>query len=131
MKKIIITTLSLGMLLMDSCVKDTTLIIKKEPAPITKTVYFSKDLVPIFSKNCAVSGCHATGGQKPDLSADKAYSSLMNDPDFVNIKDPTSSELYGRLTGKITPAMPMGKANNPSNINSLVLAWMKQGAKKN
>jgi len=27
--------------------------------------------------------------------------------------------------------MPLGAANNPSNINNLMLAWIKQGAKNN
>jgi len=27
--------------------------------------------------------------------------------------------------------MPLGAATNPSNINALMLAWIKQGAKNN
>jgi hypothetical protein len=62
--------------------------------------------------------------------ADKAYNSLISG-DFISVSDPESSILYERLTGKLSPAMPMGKDSNPSNINALVLAWIKQGAKKN
>lgn len=113
------------------CQKNTTLILKDVPVVVTKTVSFSKDLVPLFTANCAITGCHATGGHAPDLMPDKAYNSLINDPDFVLVKDPENSTLYKRLTGKLSPAMPMGKPSNPSNINSLVLAWIKQGAKKN
>ena len=134
MKKIVVTTIALTAMLsavITSCRKDATLIIKPEPVAVNKTVSFSKDLVPLFAKNCAISGCHATGGHAPDLMSDKAYSSLINDPDFVIVKSPEESTLYMRLTGKLSPAMPMGKASNPSNINSLVLAWIKQGAKNN
>ena len=132
MKKTIITAVALGGLFIASCQKDTTLIIKPPPAvEVTKPVSFSKDLVPLFTANCALSGCHGDGGHAPDLVASKAYTSLMNDPDFVLVKDPENSTIYLRLTGKLSPAMPMGKPTNPSNINGLVLAWIKQGAKKN
>lgn len=131
MGKLIIIAAALGGMFIIGCKKDVTLIIKSQTDIITDTVSFSKTLAPIFTKNCALSGCHATGGHTPDLTADKAYNSLINDPDYINVKDPESSELYERLTGKLSPAMPMGKAGNPDNINALVLAWIKQGAKKN
>lgn len=111
------------------CAKDTTLIIKNDVV-VTNTVSFSKDLVPIFIQNCALSGCHASGGQVPDLTAAKAYNSIIN-ASLVNTNNPTSSIIYERLTGVLTPAMPFGKTSNPSNINNLVLAWIKQGAKNN
>ena len=127
----IITTFSLAVLLIAGCTKDTTFIIKDKPVVVTATVSFSKDLIPLFSKNCALSGCHAAGGHVPNLMADKAYNSLMNDPDFINVKEPEKSQIYERLTGKLSPSMPMGRASSPSNINSFVLAWIKQGAKNN
>ncbi len=130
MKKILTTAVVLGVLFIAGCAKDTTLTIKDVPVVVTKTVSFSKDLVPLFSKNCALSGCHAAGGHAPDLDSDKAYNSLTAG-NFVNVKDPLSSILYERLTGKLSPAMPMGQATNPGNINNLALAWIKQGAKKN
>ncbi len=132
MKKIAITTLALGVLsvaLITGCQKDTTLYIRNEVA-VSGTVSFKKDLVPIFTANCALSGCHASGGHKPDLSSDKAYNSLKSGK-FVDTTTAASSIIYERLTGKLSPAMPMGKATNPSNINSLILAWIKQGAKNN
>lgn len=130
MKKIVIATFSLGVLLIAGCRKDITFIMKPQSVAVTDTVSFSKELVPIFTTNCALSGCHATGGHAPNLMADKAYNSLISG-DYINVIDPESSILYERLTGKLIPAMPMGKDSNPSNINALVLAWIKQGAKKN
>ena len=130
MKKIIIATFSLGVLLIAGCRKDITFIMKPQSVAVTDTVSFSKDLVPLFTTNCALSGCHATGGHAPNLMADKAYNSLIAG-NYINVNDPESSILYERLTGKLSPAMPMGKDTNPSNINALVLAWIKQGAKKN
>lgn len=132
MKKIIVTPIALGMMLIamiTGCVKDNTLILQPQSVAVTNKVSFSKDMEPIFTKNCALSGCHADGGHTPHLSADKAYNSLMSK--YVDTKTPDNSILFKRLTGKLSPAMPMGKASNPSNINSLVLAWIKQGAKNN
>jgi hypothetical protein len=131
MKKIIIATAVLGGFLIAGCAKDTTYTIKDVPIVITKTVSFAKDINPLFTANCALSGCHATGGHVPNLMADKSYASLTKDAAFVNVKNPSSSILYERLTGVLSPSMPMGKTTNPSNINNLVLAWIKQGAKNN
>jgi len=130
MKKI--TPIALGVILIATitgCRKDSTLIIQPQAVAVTNAVSFSNDMVPIFTKNCALSGCHADGGHTPHLSADKAFSSLMSK--YIDTKTPDNSILYKRLTGKLSPAMPMGKASNPSNINSMVLAWIKQGAKNN
>ena len=130
-KKIIRISVALwAMLFMVSCGKDTTLTILPQPVTVANTVYFSKDLVPIFTKSCAVSGCHALGGQKPDLSSDNAYNALINGK-YIDLTTPANSIIYERLIGKLSPSMPMGQSNNPSNINNLMLAWIKQGAKKN
>ena len=131
MKKIIAAILSgvMTLLIAPGCYKVTTVQIDNSPA-VTTTVSFSKDILPIFTKNCALSGCHSSGGQKPDLSLDKAYNSLTAGK-YLNTATPSSSTLYLWLTGKEAIAMPMGAANNPSNINALTLAWITQGAKNN
>src|ERR1035437_6290368 len=125
MKKIIIATLfSLIVILValiTGCRKDTTLVLNDAPKTITDTVSFTKVLIPIFSKNCALSSCHASGGHAPDLSADKAYSSLTNASNFIDLKTPENSIIYKRLTGALSPAMPMGRTTNPDDINDLVL----------
>jgi len=112
-----------------SCYKVTTLVVTNE-TEITTSVSLSTDLVPLFTKNCSLSGCHNGGGQKPDLTADKAYASLINGS-YVNPGAPENSEIYLWLTGKRAVTMPVGATNNPSNINQYVLAWIKQGAKNN
>lgn len=130
-KKIIrISAILWVVLLMVSCGKDTTLTIEPQHVAVANTVYFSKDLVPILTKSCAVGGCHASGGLKPDLSSDNAYNALINGK-YIDLKTPANSIIYERLIGKLSPSMPMGQSNNPSNLNNLMLAWIKQGAKKN
>ena len=132
MKKILVNTLAVGAMsiaFITGCRKDITLVLKNDAA-VSGTVSLSKDLAPIFTKNCAISGCHADGGHNPDLVAAKAYSSLKSG-NYVDTTTPANSIIYKRLTGKLSPAMPMGGASNPSNINGLILAWIKQGAKNN
>ena len=130
-KKITIASLIIAQLILviASCTKTTTVLIDNSPA-VTKTVSFAKDIQPIFSKSCALSGCH-NGSIAPNLTdAVTAYASLQSGS-FINTATPESSLVYLWLTGKEAITMPAGAANNPSNINGLMLAWIKQGAKNN
>lgn len=111
------------------CYKADTLYPKTNTL-LTQAVSFSKDIIPIFTKNCSLGGCHATGGQSPDLSASKAYNSLINGG-YINVSDPQKSVIYMRLTGQLTPAMPLNGSSNPSNIDELVLTWITQKAPNN
>jgi hypothetical protein len=117
------------LLVSQSCTDNTTLVVDNSPA-VTKTVSFSSDIIPIFNSSCSLSGCHSSGGKAPDLTATKAYSSLTIG-NYLNLAAPEQSVLYLYLTGKKSPQMPLGAAANPSNLNNLVLAWIKQGAKNN
>jgi hypothetical protein len=121
-------TIASFILIMNSCTKTTTVPIDETPA-ITTTVSFSKDIQPILTKSCAVSGCHS-GAVAPNLSAATAYNALENG-NLISTSTPKSSDVYLWLTGKKAVAMPAGAANNPSNINALMLAWITQGAKNN
>ena len=113
---------------MVGCSKTTTVIVDNSPA-ITETVQFSKTIVPIFSKSCAISGCHS-GSVAPNLSDATAYNALVTGH-YIDLATPANSEVYLWLTGKKSATMPLGSANNPSNINALILAWITQGAKNN
>ncbi len=131
MKKLIVTIIPalLALLVVSGCYKDVTVKVDNSPA-VTKPVSFGKDIIPVFTKSCALSGCHNAGGQAPDLSAADAYNSLTAG-NFLNKTTPANSTLYLWLTGKEAEAMPFGADNNPSNINALTLAWITQGAKNN
>ena len=131
MKNIIAITIFclVTIIITSGCYKVATVAIDNSPA-VTKTVSLNSDLIPVFAKNCVLSGCHTSGGQAPDLSADNAFISLTSG-NFLNKTAPQNSTLYLWLTGKETVAMPFGAANNPSNINALVLAWITEGAKNN
>ena len=132
-KKIIAIALILvttGMFFTTGCYKVKTLVIPNTGEEVTTPVSLTGDIIPILNKSCNVSGCHSSGGIKPDLTADKAYNTLING-NYVDLANPDKSEIYLWLTGKRSATMPVGAANNPSNINQLVLAWIKQSAKNN
>jgi len=104
-----------------------------EPAPPPPqpgdTVSFSLELVPIWNGDDNCVACHTTGGQKPDLTPDNAYSSIMGTPGVVNTADPESSLLY------LNP-LPSNTSNHTwkkykAGEADLVLLWIKQGAKNN
>ncbi|MFI5132706.1 MAG: hypothetical protein ACHQEB_00135 [Chitinophagales bacterium] len=118
-----------SVLIIAGCYKADTLYPNTD-AQVNKAVSFANDIVPIFSQKCAISGCHGAGGHSPDLTVSKAYNSLKNGG-YIDIADPKNSKLYMRLTGKITPAMPLTGSSNPSNINALVLTWITQKALNN
>ena len=119
-----------AMLLTTGCYKVATYAPPDTGTAVTTTVSFEKDMQPILTKNCAISGCHASGGQKPNLSDGSAFNSLSGGG-YLSKSKPESSIVYERLIGKLVPAMPFGAKSNPSNLNGLMLAWIKQGAKNN
>jgi hypothetical protein len=130
-KAIVYTLVAMSIFMIAGCYKATTLYPNPDDVTlVNKEVSLANDIIPVFSQNCAISGCHISGGTSPDLTASKAYNSLINGG-YVNIADPKSSKIFLRLTGKIAPAMPLNSTNNPSNINALVLTWITQQAKNN
>ena len=104
------------------CYKD--IIAGNDPDGAPQFVSFKEDLVPIFSANCALSGCHAPGGHSPDLSADKAYKSLNNGV-YVNTLIPKQSKLYEMINGEMSNYIP-----SPVNKKK-VYDWIRNGAPNN
>lgn len=115
------------MLLLTGCYKDKTVIFDTG-TEITRPVGFAADIIPIFSKSCAVSGCHTAGGIKPDLSTANAYASLTVGG-YYNTTTVESSAIYQWMAGKKGTPMPTTGINK--DYNALILAWIKQGAQNN
>lgn len=119
--------LTLAVLFAAGCYNGTTLDIRGD-IEITRDVTFATDVAPIFEKNCSLSGCHVTGAISPDLSPSNAYNSLANGG-YLDIANPANSKVYGFVSGKLTPAMPVSGAD--PEIASMILAWIQQGAQNN
>jgi hypothetical protein len=109
-------------LVLSSCYKDVIL-----PAVVTtkppQYVSFSTDLQPIFTTNCALSGCHVKGSQTPYLSADVSYQQLLGG--FVNTIKPDQSELYIQINGNMQVHIP--NADDRQKIYD----WIRNGAPNN
>jgi hypothetical protein len=95
----------------------------------TSGVSYSKHVGPLFQQTCALSGCHTSGGQKPNLEYSVSYSNLL---DYIIIGEPDKSMLVLRIDGTLPPQMP------PSDVATLtknqidgVKTWIKEGAKPN
>ena len=129
-KKIAILSglITVVMLAISGCYKTATIVVNPGSS-ITATMSFSNDIIPIFQKNCALSGCHASGGHVPDLTTANAYNSLITGS-YVKANDPDNSVIMLWLTGKKSPVMPLGSGPN-QEINAKIYAWIYQGAKNN
>jgi hypothetical protein len=128
-KKRFLTTVMVAVLfILSGCYKDRTVPNLDNGSTITKQVSFASDIIPIFNSSCNMSGCHSSGGHSPNLIAANAYSSLTNG-NYIDLDTPENSPIYLWMTGKKSTPMPVGGMN--TTYNSLVLAWIKQGAKNN
>jgi hypothetical protein len=115
----LLTILSLGL---TSCYKDVILPTAASTAP-PQFVSFSNDLQPIFTSNCAVSGCHVAGAQAPNLSAGFSYNQLIGG--YVNTILPTKSTLYVMIYGDMSVHIP--SASDKQKIYD----WIRNGAPNN
>ena len=107
---------------LSSCYKDVILppvVTSKPPQYIS----FSNDLQPIFTTNCALSGCHVKGSQVPYLSADVSYQQLLGG--FVNTIKPDQSEIYIQINGNMQVHIP--NADDRQKIYD----WIRNGAPNN
>lgn len=109
-------------LVLSSCYKDVILPAVANTKP-PQYVSFSGDLQPIFTANCALSGCHVKGSQTPYLSADVSYQQLLGG--FVNTIKPEQSELYQQINGNMQVHIPN------ADDRQKVYDWIRNGAPNN
>jgi hypothetical protein len=111
----------LGIVFLVACTSKTIV-----PTPVSKApVSFSNDVLPVFTSNCAISGCHVAGNIAPDLTTSKAYNSLMT-MNLVDTVHPNQSVLYMKIsTGTMNQYI-----KTPVN-QQIILNWITQGAKNN
>lgn len=120
---IVTLTISFG----TSCYKSATVDLRGEQE-ITEAVSYTANIVPVFEKSCSLSGCHNAGGVAPDLSSANAYNALSNGG-YIDVATPRNSKIYGFVSGRLTPVMPVSGAD--PEIAAIILAWIQQGALNN
>jgi len=101
---------------------------------------FSQNIQPIFSNNCAFSGCHGTSGAQQGmvLASGHAYSNIVNvysteDPNYKRVQPGSadSSFLYLKITNPpLGNKMPQGGSLTSGEI-SAIQKWIDQGALNN
>jgi len=109
-------------LLLNSCYKDVIL----PPVASTKPpqfVSFSNDLQPIFTANCALSGCHVKGSQTPYLTSDVSYQQLLGG--YVNTVIPDQSEIYIQINSNMEVHIPDAAERQK------IYDWIRNGAPNN
>lgn len=107
---------------LSSCYKDVILPTVSQSKP-PQYVSFSNDLQPIFTANCALSGCHVAGSQMPYLTPDASYNQLLGG--FVNKIVPTQSEIYIQINGNMEVHIP-----NAADRQK-IYDWIRNGAPNN
>ena len=105
-----------------SCYKDVILPKVATTAP-PQYVSFSNDLIPLFSTNCALSGCHVPGSQMPYLTPTLAYQQLLGG--FVNTIVPTQSTIYVEINGNMEVHIP------DATQRQKIYDWIRNGAPNN
>ena len=95
-------------------------------------VSFSTDILPIFNASCTIgSGCHIGSynfNDHIDLTDSVAYNTIIS-KNLVNTGTPEASLLYAQVSVGIMPKYPYSRL--PTAQISLILNWIKQGAKNN
>lgn len=127
MKKIAVIVLGYLTLLMSlvGCFYDKEL--DKNAGGLPTNVSLSTDVQPIFTKNCALSGCHdAVPTYKPSLVVGNSYDALKSGG-YLNEVVPNSGILYQHIaSGEMPPGAPL-----TSRDLNMIIAWLSQGAKNN
>ena len=98
----------------------------QDPNGPPQFVSFSGDLQPIFTANCATSGCHDGTAHNPALTADKSYNAIVNGG-YINTVVPTNSIIYGEVK---SGSMPPSGALKSSDVQK-ILDWIRNGAPNN
>ena len=97
-----------------------------------QVISFARDVQPVFTQYCALSGCHdaVTRQSNLNLAPGSAYQSLMRTGSgYIDTLDPRSSLLYSQMRSLNTPMPPTGLLD--SCTADLVLQWISKKALNN
>ena len=69
MKQFLYTVVCSLMVLLGSCEWESEEALFAEPEACAEPLSFATHIAPIVQTNCAISGCHLSGGQPPELTS--------------------------------------------------------------
>ena len=99
---------------------------------LPETVSFNNHVLPLFGKNCSLSGCHSGNSPAGNLNLEPAfaYSKLSKrGSGYIDTLKPEKSVLYSALVSVSNPMPPTG--NLAKCDIELIRKWMLQKAKNN
>jgi len=107
------------------CYKDIILPdVAVDPDAPPQAVSFKNDIAPLVNANCALSGCHVSGGHKPYMTLDVSYQQIVNGG-FVNTIVPKESILYEMINGEMQQYIPS------ASDRQKIYDWIRTGASNN
>jgi hypothetical protein len=114
-----ITFIALFLLITTSCRHDDD--ISQLP-----DVCFETEILPVFKTNCAISGCHGSGGNAGGLNL-SSYQGIMQG---VTAGNANKSHVYRVLSNvwSVESMMPPDRPLSEEN-RSKIKVWIEQGAK--
>jgi hypothetical protein len=86
-------------------------------------VCFTGDILPIFTSNCAIAGCHDGGGGESSRAMNN-YTDIMQD---ITPGNPGASGIYQTIIAKWGNRMPPSKPLSLENREKIRI-WIEQGA---
>lgn len=112
------------------------------PPDTSGTVSYSQDVQPIFTNNCAFSGCHGSSGTQQNLVLEEgvAYDNIVSVPsqemsqyNRIEPGKPDSSYLYLKINPSPPSGsrMPQGGPYLSDSQISTIENWVIDGAKDN
>ncbi len=94
---------------------------------------FSRNVLPVFTVNCAISGCHDDNSAAASLRLNSYQNVLKGSKSGAVIYpyDSSTSKLIKRIKGTETPRMPKDRSTLSTSDQSLLANWISGGARNN
>jgi len=103
--------------------------------PVSTT--FTEIQTNVFTKSCALSGCHVSGLVAPDLS-NNSYDRIVSKPsssglNYIEPNNPTQSYLLKKIIGEGISGsrMPISSSPLSQSVIDSITTWINDGAKNN
>ena len=92
-------------------------------------VCFESQILPIFTSNCAKSGCHAVGSSQDGYTLDSYNGIRFSNNKGIKPGDPNDSEIYEAITeNDVNKRMPLGEPALSAAQVALIKQWILEGA---
>ncbi len=95
-----------------------------DPDGPPQAVSFKTDIAVMVNTKCALAGCHASGGHKPNMTIGGSYAEIVNGG-FVNTVIPKESIIYKMINSDMQQYIPS------ASDRQKIYDWIRNGAPNN